>query len=114
MTWCFRAIKPDKEFIEYCRNHLLDKQKAKNPELEKIIDDIGEQIKSLKHEVGNLGYKIKNQRQEINNLLKEKNKLKSLLKESRFLLSKTPCENMSQCLTFNDVINRIDQVLGEK
>lgn len=48
------------------------------------------------------------------NLKKENTKLKELLKESRFLLSKTPCENMSQCLTFNDVINRIDQVLGEE
>ena len=83
MTWGFRVIKSNEEFDEYCRKHLLDVQKAKNPKLEKIIDDIGEQIKSLKHEVGNLGYKIKNQRQEINNLLKEKTKLKGLLKKGK-------------------------------
>lgn len=40
--------------------------------------------------------------------------LRKLLKESRFLLSKTPYENMSQYLTFTDVISRIDKILGEK
>jgi hypothetical protein len=39
--------------------------------------------------------------------------LRKLLKESRFLLSKTPYENMSQYLTFTDVIKRIDKILGE-
>ena len=112
MTWCFRAIKPDKEFIEYCRNHLLDKQKAKNPELEKIIDDIGEQIKSLKHEVGNLGYKIKNQRQEINNLLKENTKLKELLKLAKSSVS----YHCALCREYTDgqiLLLKINQVLGK-
>lgn len=40
--------------------------------------------------------------------------LRKLLKESRFLLGKTPYENMSQCLTFTDVIKRIDKILGEE
>ena len=40
-------------------------------------------------------------------------KLKKLLKECRFLLGKTPCENTSQYLTFSDVLNRVDQVLKE-
>ena len=40
--------------------------------------------------------------------------LRKLLKESRFLLGKTPCGNMSQYLTFTDVMNRIDKILGEE
>lgn len=44
----------------------------------------------------------------------EINALKELLKECRFLLGKTPYENTSQYLTFSDVINRVDQVLGEE
>lgn len=39
--------------------------------------------------------------------------LRKLLKESRFLLGKTPYENMSQYLTFTDVMKRIDEILGE-
>ena len=45
----------------------------------KLLDD----NKRLKHDVGNLGYKIKNQRHEIDNRLKEIEKLKELLKESK-------------------------------
>lgn len=40
--------------------------------------------------------------------------LRKLLKESRFLLGKTPYENMSQYLTFTDVMSRIDKILGEE
>lgn len=47
-------------------------------------------------------------------LEKENTKLKELLKECRFLLSKTPYENMSQYLTFTDVMKRIDKILGEE
>lgn len=47
-------------------------------------------------------------------LEKENTKLKELLKESRFLLGKTPYGNMSQYLTFTDVMKRIDEVLGEE
>ena len=38
--------------------------------------------------------------------------LRKLLKESRFLLGKISYINMSQYLTFTDVMKRIDEILG--
>lgn len=54
--------------------------------------------------------KINRRRKRGIEIVEENATLKKLLKECRFLLSKTPYENMSQALTFNDVINRIDEL----
>ena len=77
---------------------------------EKAVDLQAENAK-LKTENKKLCKKIDELYENIDMFATENAKLEKLLKECRFLLSKTPYENMSQALTFNDVINRIDEVL---
>ena len=103
-------VYPAQYIREY--DYIKDKAYAEFPHADNLVVDVLCEVPSYeswkKHRKVTAETQIKNCDLEIINT-----KLKELLKECRFLLGKTPYENTSQYLTFSDVLNRVDQVLGE-
>jgi len=94
------------------------KLKTENKWYSEQLNEAVKEVAKLKEDYNRMGKLLRKMEESDNAREKFQNeqieKLKELLKECRFLLGKTPYENMSQYLTFNDVMNRIDQVLGDK